>query len=101
MLDPEFLREVGTMVDGNADEIERVVVLPVLQHLRDEAFHSTAAAGEWRVKKDEPWPLFRRNDRLGLRDAGDSLFLPAARTLNRRSMDLLGCSAGTFGRTTG
>ena len=44
MLDPEFLREVGTTVDRNADEIERVVVLPVLQHLCDEAFHSTAAA---------------------------------------------------------
>jgi hypothetical protein len=75
------------------------VVLPALQHLRDEAFDATATAGEGRMEEEEPRAFFQRREGLGLRDAGDSFSYPAAGALNRRSIDLFSCRHGTLGRT--
>src|SRR6185369_6682368 len=44
-LDAEFLREVGSLIDRNPDELERVVVAPALEYLRGEALDAAAAAG--------------------------------------------------------
>lgn len=43
VLDPELPRKIGTPVDLDADEVERVVVATPLQHLGDETLDAPAA----------------------------------------------------------
>src|SRR5436305_13179027 len=69
LLDPELLREVRPLIDRDADEVERLVVAPPLQHLGDEALDAAAAPGQRRVEEDEARSLRRPRDRLGLRNA--------------------------------
>ena len=61
-VDAEALAELGPQVDRDADEVERVVVLPPLQHLRDERLRPAALPGDGRVEEDQAGSL-------GLREA--------------------------------
>src|SRR5581483_4208364 len=49
----EARRKIGTPVDGNLDQVERVVVAPALEHLREESFRAPASSGHRRVEQDQ------------------------------------------------
>lgn len=52
-LHAESLCEVRTLVHRDADQLEGVVVVPMLQHLRNESVDSAAAARSRREEQDE------------------------------------------------
>src|SRR5262249_31318635 len=74
--DAELLREIRPPLDGDAHEVERVVVLPPLEHLGDEALDAPAAPGERGVEEDEARPRLRLRHRLGLRDGRHASLVP-------------------------
>src|SRR5687767_4217096 len=54
-LDIEPLCEVRMLLAVDAVELEGVVVLALLEHLREEAVDAAAATGLGRVEEHEPW----------------------------------------------
>lgn len=101
-LDPELLGQVGALVDRHSYQLEGLVVLPPLQHLRDEPLDAAAPTGDRRVEEDEPLLGLRDRLTLELRDARHEPLLPhagraeswSARALGRdeedRAVGLLG-----------
>ena len=53
-LDLEALQQVGALLLRDADDLERAVVAPALQHLREEALDTPTMARQCRVEKHEP-----------------------------------------------
>lgn len=49
----EPLGEIGPPVDGNLDELERVVVAAALQHLREVPLGPPASSGDGRIEEDQ------------------------------------------------
>src|SRR5256885_15444410 len=41
-LDPEALEQVGVLLLGHTDDVERAMVPPALEHLREESLHTPA-----------------------------------------------------------
>ena len=66
-----FVAQLGPQVDRDADEVECVVVLPPLQHLRDERLRPAALPGDGRVEEDQAGSLgLREARRSGERRSG-------------------------------
>lgn len=55
-LNLEPFREIGSFLDGDAYDLEGLVVASPLQHLRHKPLHPAATARQWRIEKNELGP---------------------------------------------
>jgi hypothetical protein len=53
-LDLEVLQQVRALLLRDADDLERPVVAPSLQHLGKEPLHTSTMSGQCRVEEDQP-----------------------------------------------